>query len=153
MAKGFFKPKFPKKYWGNPKTIIWRSSYELKAMRYCDEHSEIIGWNSEETRISYISPVDNKKHTYFPDLLIKKNSGEIILIEIKPKIKLSPPKLKEGKKPKNSEIKLIMEYAVNQAKFEAATEYCKEHGWKFQILTETELGIDNRKRSSLPRQL
>jgi len=34
-----------------------------------------------------------------------------------------------------------MTYAVNQAKFKAADEFCKDHGWEFMIVTEKELKI------------
>jgi hypothetical protein len=32
-------------------------------------------------------------------------------------------------------------YAVNDAKWRAATEYCKDRKWQFKILTEKELKI------------
>jgi hypothetical protein len=34
-----------------------------------------------------------------------------------------------------------MTYGVNQAKWKAAQEVCNDRGWKFQIMTEVELGI------------
>ena len=35
----------------------------------------------------------------------------------------------------------VVNYAKNQAKWEAAEEFCKDRRWQFQILTEKELGI------------
>ena len=35
----------------------------------------------------------------------------------------------------------VREYAKNMAKWEAGTEFCKDRSWKFQVLTEKELGI------------
>jgi hypothetical protein len=32
-------------------------------------------------------------------------------------------------------------YLVNQEKWKAADIFCQEHGWKFMIMTEKELGI------------
>jgi hypothetical protein len=32
-------------------------------------------------------------------------------------------------------------YAVNQEKWRAADIFCQEHGWKFLVLTEKDLGI------------
>ena len=32
-------------------------------------------------------------------------------------------------------------YVVNQSKWKAATEFCKDHGWEFQVITEKHLGI------------
>lgn len=40
--------------------------------------------------------------------------------------------------------KLLQEtytFVKNQAKWKAATEYAKDRGWEFKILTENELGI------------
>lgn len=34
-----------------------------------------------------------------------------------------------------------MTWGVNEAKWKAAEEYCKDRGWKFIIMTEHELGI------------
>ena len=33
------------------------------------------------------------------------------------------------------------EYAKNQAKWKAATEYCEDRLWEFKVMTEKELGI------------
>ena len=33
------------------------------------------------------------------------------------------------------------QYVKNQAKWAAATNYCKDRGWEFKILTEKELGL------------
>ena len=33
-------------------------------------------------------------------------------------------------------------WVVNQAKWEACREYCKDRGWEFKVFTERELGID-----------
>ena len=40
-----------------------------------------------------------------------------------------------------SYIREVCEYAKNQAKWEAATEYCKDRKLEFKVLTENELGI------------
>ena len=38
-------------------------------------------------------------------------------------------------------ISEVAEWGKNQAKWEAAKEYCADRGWSFQIMTEQELGI------------
>jgi hypothetical protein len=38
-------------------------------------------------------------------------------------------------------IKEAMTYAVNQAKWKYANEYCIDKGWKFKVITEKDLGI------------
>ena len=38
-------------------------------------------------------------------------------------------------------VREVCEYVKNQAKWEAATEYCKDRKLEFKVLTENELGI------------
>ena len=45
---GKFVPKNPDKYTGNVSTIIYRSLWEFKLMKYLDAHDEIVRWASEE---------------------------------------------------------------------------------------------------------
>lgn len=112
-------------------------------MYWCDHNENIMKWSSEEIRIPYISPLDNRIHQYFPDFYIKyKNTdGEIkeSLIEVKPKKQLKQPKV--GKKISQKQIYEVKEYAKNQAKWKAAEEFCADRRWSFQILTEDNLGI------------
>ncbi len=56
--KSRFKPSFPKKYNGNAKNIICRSSWERRFCNYCDINESIIEWGSEEFFIPYVSPKD-----------------------------------------------------------------------------------------------
>ena len=108
-------------------------------MKYLDDHTQIERWSSEEFCIPYRSPIDRKMHRYFPDFWVEKSNGEELVIEVKPKQHLIPPK-----KPKRQTVKYLREmktFAVNQRKFEVAKEYCKNKGMKFQIMTQDELGI------------
>ncbi len=146
MAKfnqGYFKPKNPEKYKGNSTLIIYRSSWELKCMLVFDSNPDIIEWNSEEIIIPYRSPIDNKPHRYFVDFWIKRKDkqGNIktYLIEVKPKCQTQPPK--KPQRQTKAYINQVKTYAVNEAKWQAAKEYCKKKDWEFQILTETELNI------------
>lgn len=140
--KGRFKPKNREKYKGNPDGIVYRSLWELKFMRYLDRSDDCIWYASEEGFVPYVSPIDNKIHRYYPDVLVKfktKAGEKIFLVEIKPKKKLLPPK--PPKRKGRRFIRETMEYHVNQAKFKAATEFCVKKGWTFKILTEDDLGI------------
>ena len=78
--KGFFKPKNPSKYKGNPDNIIYRSSWERQVMKWLDENTNVIEWQSEEVAVPYISPVDNRYHRYFPDFIakMKRPEGHIV---------------------------------------------------------------------------
>lgn len=141
--KGFFKPRNPSKYQGDPTNIIYRSSWEAKLMKYLDDHPDVLKWSSEEICIPYRSPIDNKIHRYFPDFLIKKKnqigSVETIMIEVKPKSQTVPPKIQ--KKPTKKYVNEVYTWGINSAKWKAAKNYCEERKWKFLIMTENELGI------------
>ena len=140
--KGRFRPKNPQKYKGDPNNIIYRSTWEIKVMIYLDENPNVIWWGSEELPIPYISPVDKKKHRYFPDFIAKmrKADGTVMtyVIEVKPEKQTQPPTQKRKTK---TFLQETITYEVNKAKWYAAEEFCKDHGWQFQILTERHLGI------------
>lgn len=140
--KGRFTPKNPKKYKGDPSNVIYRSSWEVRVMKYLDEHPNVIWWGSEELPIPYLNPVDKRIHRYFPDFIAKmrRSDGTVMtyVIEVKPEKQTQPPK--ERRKTKLY-LQEAVTYEINRAKWHAATEFCKDHGWKFQILTEKELGL------------
>lgn len=141
--QGKFTPKNPEKYKGDVSNITFRSSWERIAFNYLDMHPGVIQWASEEIIIPYISPIDGKRHRYYVDLYfkIKDSNGNIksYLAEIKP-YKFTMPPLEPKRKTKQY-IQEVTQYAVNQAKWKAATEVCKDNDIGFLILTENELGI------------
>ena len=136
--KSKYKPSHPRKYKGNAENIICRSSWERKFCRYCDLNENILEWGSEEFYIPYVSPVDRKVHKYFPDFIIKvrESSGEVktYVIEVKPKRETAPPTV--GKKQRKTLIKESTTYAINQAKWKSAREFCEDKGMEFKIFTE-----------------
>ncbi len=142
--KGKFKPRNPHKYLGNPTNIIYRSLWECKLMKYLDDHPDVLAWASEEIVIPYRSPLDNRMHRYFPDFYVKRKIGDQIketIIEVKPKAQTIPPKKLNGKKPTARFIREVKTYGVNEAKWNAALEYCADRNWDFKLMTEKELGI------------
>ena len=142
--QGRFYPKNKKKYKGDSSNIIYRSLWERKLMNYCDLTESVLEWQSEEIIIPYLSPIDNKIHRYFPDFLIriKESSGETktYLIEVKPKKQTIEPE-KNPKRRTKRWLNEVYTWQVNQAKWKAAEEFCKDRMWYFKILTEKELGI------------
>ena len=140
---GKFTPNNPKKYKGDPHRITYRSLWERKFMVYCDNSDSILEWGSEEIIIPYLSPVDGRIHRYFPDFYIKvqKHDGstEKSIVEIKPKVQCSPPKVPSRKT--RSFYNAIKTWAVNEAKWKYATEFCDINGIEFKILNEDHLGI------------
>lgn len=141
--KGYFKPRNPSKYKGDPTNIIYRSRWESKFMNYLDTHPDVLQWASEELIIPYRSPVDGKMHRYFPDFIVRKKNPqgiiETLLVEIKPAEQTKEPTKK--KTINKAYINEVMTWGINQAKWKAAKEYCEERKWKFVILTEKELNI------------
>ena len=111
-------------------------------MNWLDSSDNVVYWSSEELVIKYYSPVDNKIHRYFPDFIvkIKKRDGKVMthVIEVKPEYQTKQPTQK--KKTKRF-IEESITYVVNQSKWKAAEEFCKDRGWVFQVLTEKHLGI------------
>ena len=140
--KGHFKPNHPEKYKGNPTNIVYRSSWELSCMSKFDRDANVLEWQSEESSIQYVCPTDQKMHRYFPDFVVKVKTRngkiKVIMIEVKPKIQVLPPK-KTEKKTKRTLLKETFTYAKNTAKWNAARAFCKQRGWEFQIWTEAEI--------------
>jgi len=140
---GKFIPKNPNKYVGDPNNIVYRSSWECRCMSYFDRTDEIISWASEELVIPYRSPVDGRMHRYFPDFIIRVKTGDktkTIMIEVKPYKQTQPPK--QRSRVTKQYITEITTWGVNQAKWKAAEEYCKDRNWEFSILSEIDLGIN-----------
>ncbi len=142
--RGRYKPTNPQKYKGDPTNIIYRSLLERRFMVWCDINSSVLEWNSEEVVVPYKSPIDTRYHRYFVDFWVRyrdKNGNlRACLIEVKPHKQTMEPKKKEGSaKPTRRYLNEVMTWGVNQAKWKAATEYCKDRNWEFKILTEKQL--------------
>lgn len=112
-------------------------------MYYCDHNDNVIEWSSEEITIPYKCPTDGKYHLYFPDFYMKvKNtngSTQSYLVEVKPKAQVEGPKPQQRKTKRY--ITEVATYAKNQAKWEAAREYCRDRLWEFKIITEADLKV------------
>lgn len=137
--KGKFKPKNPNKYIGDLENIVFRSSWELEAFRFCDNNPNILKWSSEEIKIPYILPtIDGqlKKLNYFPDLYMelvdRAGQKHRQIVEIKPK------RQTKASRSRNSRVKLAedAQYHKNVMKWQAAEEWCKQRGIRFRILHE-----------------
>lgn len=146
--KGRYRIQNPSKYKGNINDVVYRSSWELKFMKWCDSNPSILEWGSETIIIPYKSPVDNKIHRYFVDFYIKTidNNGIIkkYLIEIKPERFTKPPPIPQKKTKKF--IEEVFNYGINQKKWHSADQFCKDRGWKFLVLTEKDLGLEGNSK-------
>lgn len=138
--QGYFTPQHPEKYKGkNIDKIVYRSSWELHFNKFLDSNPNVLEWSSECIAIPYVKPTDGRIHRYFPDYWIKyrNKDGQIVeeLIEVKPK---AQTRTSRRRKPKQKLIEDV-QYAINVAKWQAATKWCNERGIKFKIITENSL--------------
>lgn len=141
FAKGKYTPKNKSKYVGNS-LPMYRSSWELSFMQWCDRTDSILKWASEAIRIPYKNPLTNKQTVYVPDFFIqyidKNNKMHFELIEIKPASQQLIEKVGRSK------INQAM-FIKNQAKWKAAQIYCKQQGIVFRVLNEHDLFMGNKK--------
>jgi hypothetical protein len=139
---GKYIPTNITKYRGDVNKIVYRSLWERRFMVYCDNTKEILEWGSEEVIIPYVSPLDGKLRRYFPDFYIKVRQKDKtikkMIIEVKPKAQCGPPKTPKRKTQRF--INEVRTWGVNQAKWEAAIEWCTDRGMEFKILTEDHVG-------------
>jgi len=139
-SQGFFEVRNPQKYLGKSKPK-YRSGWEHAFMRFCDNNDSIVGWASESISIPYRNPLTGKMTNYIPDFLIqyrtRDNTVKTELIEIKPK------------KQSVLESKMSMRdraiVAVNYAKWDAATKWCRRQGLQFRVITEDDIFRNGKK--------
>ena len=136
--QGKYIPRLPKKYKGDYRNIVYRSSWEYKFMQWCDTTPSVLEWGSEEIAIPYISPVDGKRHKYYPDFYLKVGNKKY-MVEVKPNKQTKEPKTQ--RKITKRYVTEVVTYSVNKAKWKAAEEFCKDYGWEFMLITEKELKV------------
>jgi hypothetical protein len=142
IRQGYFIPKNPSKYDGDITQIIYRSGWEFKFLKYCDENDKIVKYSSEPVGIKYYNPISKKTCRYWVDMYIaiKESDGTIKnwILEIKPLKYTKPPKEPKYMTEKQTRQYLshAKTYIVNRAKFEAAKDYADSKGIQFGIITE-----------------
>ena len=122
---------------------------ELRFMKWADRSDNVLKWNSEEIAIPYISPIDKKRHRYFPDFFIKSQDANgkkrAVVIEVKPKKQCKAPP-KNPKRRTKAWAHDVQTWVINQAKWKAAEQYCADRKYEFKIMTEDDLGISHDRR-------
>ncbi len=142
FKQGYYTPLYPEKYKTNKNQIIWRSSWELKLMKWLDLTPDVIEWASEPMSIKYFYIVDQKTHNYFPDFYFafKKANGQVVkyIVEVKPKNQLVKPQEPKRKTPNTiKNYNYLMEcFLKNSCKRSAAKKWCDDNGYKFVYITE-----------------
>jgi hypothetical protein len=145
----------PDKYL-NPGTVDveYKSDWERKVFIFCDLNPFVIKWGYEPFAISYYSPVQQKQSIYKPDVYVEcqydDGKRERWLIEIKPvtysvvhKAPKAPGDGATAKQIANYQKRELayrrksMDVATNFAKWEAAEQWCKNHGVNWLVLNES----------------
>lgn len=134
---GKFIPKNLAKYEGDWRNIRYRSFWERQTLKFFDENPNIVSYSSEEIVIPYRCATDNKMHRYFMDFKVRFKTGQVYLIEVKPKSQTQEPKKKSRSSKKY--ITEVMTFAKNQSKWTQADSYAKDRGWIFEVWTEDTL--------------
>ena len=139
---GQYIPRNPKKYVGRY-PLVTRSSWERSFMQWLDVNPNVIEWSSESIYIAYFDPVQKKRRRYFPDfyMLLKDNNGNIqqYIIEIKPFKETHPPCNRNSNKSRKTLLYEQKTWATNEAKWNAAIQWCSKMNMVFRIMTEKEL--------------
>ena len=160
--QGYYQVQNKEKYYGDPRLVVYRSSWEFAFCKWCDHSPSVKRWSSEPIKIPYYdriskleeckkygldpnNPRNWKVRNYNTDFWVEVDKGDKIekwFVEIKPKNKLLKPK----PIPKDSPVKKIKtyntalkEYLINEAKFAALNSWAAKHNTKFYIFTEDTL--------------
>src|SRR5574344_1387886 len=142
LRQGYFKPKHPEKYKGDVNQIIYRSGWEFKFFKFCDENPMVLEYSSEPIGIDYWNSVTKKQAKDWIDGYMKtiNKSGTIRewLIEVKPDKYIRPPEAPQRLTEKQTYgyVRHAKMYLINTDKFKAAKAYAKAHNMTFGIITE-----------------
>ncbi len=134
FAQGPFTIKNPQKYVGKG-TPRYRSGWEHAFMRFCDTNDNVLQWASESLVIPYRHPLTGKMTNYIPDFLITyKTRGNTVIAEV---IEIKPKKQSVIESKMSSRDRAVV--AINYAKWDAATKWCKRNGLRFRVITEHDM--------------
>ena len=140
--QGIYTVKNVGKYVGKNKPR-YRSGWEFTFMMFLDSNDNIVNWASEPVRIPYRNPLTGKNTTYVPDFIVTyrgpNNTLKGELIEIKPK----KQSLIESKQSQYDRAMV----AINYAKWDAATKWCKQQGLSFRVINEDQIYHQGNKKS------
>lgn len=129
--QGYINPESCKKLFPSISRdiIIYRSSYEKTFIYWLESNKSVKYWGSECFSIPYLSALDNKEHSYYPDYIVEFVDGTKMVVEIKPYNQTQNPVNENNMWAKR-------EYIKNMCKWKAAKKYCDDRGFKFKVLTE-----------------
>lgn len=107
----------------SPKCLLpinYRSGWELAYALWLDANLDVSSYRYEPYAVEYVSNYrTGKVRKYYPDFELTKTDGSLILVEIKPKKKMT--------------------VAKNVKKFGAAQAFCLLRNMTFSVITEVDL--------------
>ena len=129
--QGYVPVNLTKKLFNSCKNepIIYRSGLELQFIQFCENNPNIKYWASEPISIKYFSRLLNREQNYYPDYVLETNTGNKIIVEIKPYNQTIKPSMQDSEWLKESWIR-------NCDKWKAANEFAHKNNAKFIIVTE-----------------
>lgn len=143
--KGRFDVSNSKKYVVSESgECVYRSSYEWRFMRWCEDNPNVIKWSSEPFSIKYQDLGDlGKVRNYWIDFVVEMENGDKLWIEVKPLSDVNGvnrfKKLYESYERPYDKVMVAKQFpreAKNYSKWVHAMAKAQEHGAKFQIITE-----------------
>lgn len=157
LIQGEYHPKNSHKYVGKY-PIKFRSSWELRLMKFFDLHDSVLQWTSESISIAYYDPIQKKMRRYFPDFSVvytdKDHNIVKEIIEVKPmkhspvadgiltresfsKMNLRTPE--QGRKKLKTYMREVATYITNIKKWEAMVNAAERMGYRFRVMTESSI--------------
>jgi hypothetical protein len=117
-------------------------------MLWLDRNDFILEWSSESHIVPYVKPTDNRVHRYFIDFSCTfkdRTTGRMAkyLLEYKPYKQMFQP-TKTARKSDKTYLTEVINYSVNQAKWNAAKQYATSKGMQFLVINEKDIGIEAR---------
>jgi hypothetical protein len=158
--KGRYNLIHPEKYMPNLPMPYYKSAWERKFFVVCDTNPRITFWAYEPTvfKIPYMSPRYGRVSIYNPDIYLEilPEGAEHVqrwLIEVKPTSYSVQPKMPQPPKPGSSADAFerykkrkanydqkVLDVIVNLAKWEAASQWCHDHGVHWFVANEKNTG-------------
>jgi len=148
--QGIYKPRNKAKCINTQsgKKVEYRSQLEFEYMYKLDYSNRITKWGSEVVWIPYYNPIKKRVCQYWTDLVVHSKEHGVLIVEIKPEKEITAilenkiPK-RTGRKKESTLMYELKMFAINQAKWRAAKEYCDTKGWKFVLVSEKNIKDGN----------
>jgi len=127
------KPKFREGYFVSNKNggreFHYRSGWECEVYECLEVLPEVVAYDAEPLKGGIPYLFKGEAHHYFPDLSLQFNDGHVEIWEVKPASQ--------------------MDLEINQAKWNAATQFCESRGWDFIVINEVGIGkLKNKARKA-----